>query len=363
MHLSLTSAQLRRLGDATRTLLAPHEHADLTAWSSAAVARVADLFGADKVAFHCAATPADPHLNTYGVDTGVLHRYLRDLQHLDAGMRRVREGGLAAWHDAQVYTPEERTSGEFAAEFLIPNQLRSFAGVLAPLRGQGYAALWVTHHRPDCDAVGRGAVPLLQQLLRPALQAGAQAALREAGAGGGVGALLDTTSEPLLLFGCSGVLLHANTAAAALLAADPEGGRLRAEAGALAAALVTPARAPEGVAVPECAVRTAAGAYSMRASYAPAALHGGAAVVVALSRAGLRPLPDEVLRARFGLTRRELVIAHRLAAGQGNAEIARALFVSEPTVRTHTQRVLAKLGVSRRGEVAAVLVSGVPGGG
>ncbi|WP_405011645.1 response regulator [Kitasatospora sp. NBC_01539] len=54
------------------------------------------------------------------------------------------------------------------------------------------------------------------------------------------------------------------------------------------------------------------------------------------------------------LTGRELEILGRLAEGLGNREIARALFVSEATVKTHLGRIYAKLGVNTRaGAVAA----------
>ncbi|GJF29907.1 DNA-binding response regulator [Kitasatospora sp. NE20-6] len=54
------------------------------------------------------------------------------------------------------------------------------------------------------------------------------------------------------------------------------------------------------------------------------------------------------------LTARELEILGRLAEGLGNREIARALFVSEATVKTHLGRIYAKLGVdTRAGAVAA----------
>ncbi|MER5481112.1 response regulator transcription factor [Streptomyces sp. NPDC002734] len=54
------------------------------------------------------------------------------------------------------------------------------------------------------------------------------------------------------------------------------------------------------------------------------------------------------------LTARELDILAQLAQGLANREIARALFISEATVKTHLSRVYDKLGVDNRaGAVAA----------
>ncbi|MBK0418311.1 response regulator transcription factor [Leucobacter sp. CSA1] len=54
------------------------------------------------------------------------------------------------------------------------------------------------------------------------------------------------------------------------------------------------------------------------------------------------------------LTERELEVLALLAEGRSNREIARRLFVSESTVKTHVVHLLAKLGADSRGRAAAV---------
>ncbi|MFF8310837.1 response regulator [Streptomyces lydicus] len=57
---------------------------------------------------------------------------------------------------------------------------------------------------------------------------------------------------------------------------------------------------------------------------------------------------------RPGLTDRELDILGQLARGLSNREIARALFISEATVKTHLGRIYDKLGVDTRAGAVSV---------
>lgn len=69
---------------------------------------------------------------------------------------------------------------------------------------------------------------------------------------------------------------------------------------------------------------------------------------------------DPVARIhRGGLTRREAEVLSRLALGETNGQIAGALGVSPGTVRTHVERILAKLGVQTRTAAARVALGWV----
>jgi DNA-binding NarL/FixJ family response regulator len=62
------------------------------------------------------------------------------------------------------------------------------------------------------------------------------------------------------------------------------------------------------------------------------------------------------------LTSREREVLAEIAKGRSNREIARALTVSEKTVKAHVSSVLAKLGVQDRTQAALVAVRHQPGG-
>jgi DNA-binding NarL/FixJ family response regulator len=77
------------------------------------------------------------------------------------------------------------------------------------------------------------------------------------------------------------------------------------------------------------------------------------AVAPLLQRALTRP--SELAAPVFlRLTRRERAVARAAIGGAGNAEIARALGISEATVKTHMSRVLAKCGVRSRAQLIAL---------
>jgi DNA-binding NarL/FixJ family response regulator len=58
----------------------------------------------------------------------------------------------------------------------------------------------------------------------------------------------------------------------------------------------------------------------------------------------------------FGLSERESECLVLLAAGLRNAEIARSLYISEDTVKTHLKRGYRKLGVGNRAQATSVVL-------
>lgn len=75
---------------------------------------------------------------------------------------------------------------------------------------------------------------------------------------------------------------------------------------------------------------------------------GNLASAVTLAAAGAAQ------KDRFGLSERELEILGFVTRGSSNAQIAKALWVSDQTVKFHLSRIYRKLGVSSRTEAAWV---------
>ena len=86
-----------------------------------------------------------------------------------------------------------------------------------------------------------------------------------------------------------------------------------------------------------------------------AAIHAAAQGRTALSAPVASRVMAQMRTPTPALTDREREILAQVAQGAGNRTIARTLFVSEATVKTHLARVFAKLGVDSR--TAAVTVA------
>ncbi|MFI9548911.1 response regulator [Streptomyces sp. NPDC052016] len=85
-----------------------------------------------------------------------------------------------------------------------------------------------------------------------------------------------------------------------------------------------------------------------------AAIHAAAQGRTALSAPVASRVMANLRSPRPSLTDRERDILAQLARGLGNREIARALFISEATVKTHLRRIYDKLGVDTRAGAVAV---------
>ncbi|WP_030266083.1 response regulator [Streptomyces violens] len=85
-----------------------------------------------------------------------------------------------------------------------------------------------------------------------------------------------------------------------------------------------------------------------------AAIHAAAQGRTTLSPPVASRVMANMRKPRPTLTDRERDILTQLAQGLGNRDIAKALFISEATVKTHLGRIYAKLGVDTRAGAVSV---------
>jgi DNA-binding NarL/FixJ family response regulator len=67
----------------------------------------------------------------------------------------------------------------------------------------------------------------------------------------------------------------------------------------------------------------------------------------------LRPLAVRATVRPGGLTAREVEVLRLVAEGRSNSQVGQALVISTKTASVHVSNIIAKLGVSSRGEAAA----------
>jgi DNA-binding CsgD family transcriptional regulator len=143
---------------------------------------------------------------------------------------------------------------------------------------------------------------------------------------------------------------------------DPEGELVESAVTTLAHSLAQSAERTKSTAGNEwsvqatTSVRTHAASYALRASYVAAARLGpGRTILVVGRRTSPQPLDSGALRARFGLSRRELEVATLVVDGFGIADISQRMGISLHTARRHLERLYKKLGVHSRGEAQRLL--------
>jgi DNA-binding CsgD family transcriptional regulator len=213
------------------------------------------------------------------------------------------------------------------------------------------------------EAVERAA---MVRVLIPPFKAGVSEWRRLAARRAELTALLDAIPEAVLMYDGSGGLVHANPRAAELFgmpgAAGP-GASVRTEAQRMAWSLAASAqraitRANGGPVATEAVreVRADGRVYRLRGTLASGWMpEGEAGVLVTAAFELVNPLTDLELRARYGLSAREIEVARLVASGLSNQEVAEKLGVSYFTARNHVERLLGKLGVGNRSRVGAVL--------
>lgn len=221
---------------------------------------------------------------------------------------------------------------------------------------EGDAMIWTLHRQHGGFAFGEQTTAVLGALM-PSFRAGLDAYLRL----GAHRAALDAVSEPIAAFDADGREIHRNTALSQLLASEPERALFEARLLRMGRSMRLLARPAAGSRMPTATeeIQTQRGRYVLRLTALPPGAFGADPALLITVQADVgTPMPDAAeLRARHGLTKREVEVALLLVDGLTNEALAERLFISPHTARHHVENVLAKLGVSSRAAVAARLLS------
>ena len=369
--LTLSAEDQARFAAALQTLLAPLDYGGLDAWRSAANEQLKALVGADAAVFELPRSASPRPVFTEDYPDAPPEEYLAlhwPLAEKYGIMERIVRLGVATGEERWRPAWEEYLGSAYLNEFLLPHRMFHAVALAASTRAEGTSGVsQVILHRTTATAPAFGErEKALLRLLHPAFWSGVETWLRLGAHTAVLAAALDEIGVALALVALHGGVLHQTPALTALLQGEPERERLtaavvaaaRAVAGAQAMGTARAAARPIGPTPSALEVATARGWYRVRAStVAEGAFGPDPVALVLVERAAAPPASDDVLRARYGLTRQEVRVARLLAERRTNEEIAAALFVSLSTARHHVGHVLEKLEVRSRKDVAAALAA------
>lgn len=365
---SFTSGDMRKLARSLELLLSPLDHPTVDSWRSAVNRDLIHLLHADSAGF-LLPVAAGPPLYSEEHEPAALARYVdypppplingrplwdAMLAHRVGRIEDLYEGNFSAY-----------TRSEYYQDYAGANDAHDTLAAAFSVGGddqRGAACLHFWHAKPKGRLFGEREV-LLLRVLYPAFRAGIEAQMRWSTAAADLLRTVDALGQAIMVCDMRGAVLHETPELGKVLHDDPEAEVLR---GAMLQTATAARRAfrfdkstpGEPVDWPVVlGVQTELARYS-----AQACLFGRAntlpepLVLVALNRETPIPRSDVELKAAYRLTPAECRVARLIARGMSNAEIATELFISPFTARRHTERILMKMDVRSRAEVASRLL-------
>ena len=356
MKLAMSSAEMVQLAATLSTLAAPGEAAGAD-WRTAMITAVRQLVGADEGVF-VLWTGDTAHAHSEDIDELTLRSYAGYYSALDRGMARRRELGLSVWSRTMLWEPDALRRSEYFNDFALPNRLHSAVGLTVDVDPTTRVSLSFLHERPVGEEVTTRQLALLG-LVHPTFKATVLANHSLSAYRARLAHVMDSIGQGLLMCDSAGRMLHRNPEMKRLLLREPERDSIAAEIRQVVLAVAQAAHCRPGGPAHAVGhstsreVRTRGAAYSLRASYVGPTVSGvDGGILIALERLTPEMPPEDVLVARYALTRREIDVTRLLLQAKSNADIAQTLSISEHTARHHTESVLAKLGVHSRTEIA-----------
>jgi DNA-binding NarL/FixJ family response regulator len=365
VSLNLSSADVERLEAALAVLLSPLAFESLDRWRTAARTLVEPLVGADKSTFMLPLA-GETFIQCEDADVAAYESYRAHYIQLDTGFHvRRRELGLEVNNGWDLYDPVELMRSELYNDWASPSRMFEPMGITVELPPSAYpAALLFYRERPGAPAAYEREMGILRLLL-PAFKAGIKTCCQLARYRQTLAALLDSLPGALAVFDASGRLLHENQACTRLLAHEPEAPRVRAELACTAGLVAAVVRRTQSKGrLPVVAGPARREVRTRRARYRVSGNHVGedllpppGAVIVSIEIPNAEPFTPVDIAVRYGFTSRESQVAQLMGEGRSNAQVAQALGFTIHSARRHAERILAKLELHSRAEVAARLHS------
>lgn len=370
MPTPLRADALTRLEAASRAILTPVDGSDPVAWAGAIGDALRALVGAE---YSAVWLPTPGPLASHGLERETLagYRHYLDTSRLLDGepppdpliaefMEHARTAGIEVYDyptidrvlDGRLRHSAFHNEVERAAGFRRMVAAQTVIGASGDASVVGFA---LASGRPGTAATDDEARALLR-LLIPAFRTAMAGLVRHRTRR----RVLEGLAVPLVLYDDAGIERFRNPALVRLASAEPEADRLMAAAGRLARDMATLSAhsLAGGFPLLDRSVRTGRGVYDVHA----VPVEGDApdappSWVVEIHDRTTPVLPShDEMRDRYDLTRREAEVARLLAEGLSNDAVAGRLVISPSTARSHTERVLSKLGLHSRKALALKLL-------
>jgi DNA-binding NarL/FixJ family response regulator len=361
VSLSLSPPDLHALELAQTALLSRLDYRNTDAWRVVATTRVAQLIGADQAVFTPPRTPPG---------AAPLAEQAHDMEGADVTAARLDTAGPNARLRGRVETSRRlyrATLGaiEIYVDWALPKHRLGVDDIsIDPFPGELLTGRVVTNHHDVEPAASesngacseRGLTFL--KLLLPAFKAGVRTHLAFRVHHEALTGMLDLMADGAAIWDRAGNCRYRNRALVDLLASDAERAPLERQLADVARRMLARRRNATVADAYEVTVETAANRYRLQARYA-AALGAGEPWILVLVRPARRRPSAALLRTRYGLTPRQSEVAQRLAEGQSDVVVARALGISRRTAEHHAEAVRLSVGVHSRAALAAALQQSV----
>lgn len=367
-RLHLLGSDLEQLRCVWKALLAQRSNGSIEQWRRSVLHNLRVLTGSDKALLVLSSTTGRL---VYGdqVSPDLLLSYANRFADLDRGLRAAREFGLEVWSLRQLWQSGELERSQYYGLFAHPNGLNDSVGVTLQLDPSTEMCMAFHWARPGTYADVERRRELLGLVLEP-LRATFRADFGTIDPMPHLCSLIDACGQASALYGLNGRLVKQNAVMLRVLAQDPERDAIQRQIHEVAQSTLK-ALAQEQQISGELSgqvdgtrreVVTSQATYRVRGNLVGRNGPGGrTAILVSVNRVAFQiPAPDS-LRARYGLTARELQVASLLMHRMTNVEIARLLSISPHTARHHTENVLAKLGVQSRASLRRLVTEGMGG--